>query len=807
MGKEAPSCGVDDDVRPGMNAEVQVKKRKGKKRKKEKKKRKHSIEGNSIDCEVSALCDNVERKRSKLLHHNDEGTNSRLHSHENPKSQIDSSYDETEREKSALHVVNDTSESISSNIIRNDNMHDPKKVKKDKKQKKDKTKKKKKRHRDDFGATASQPEADSISQSVPSSSTVDVHINKINSIGKDPATRPTKLVTQESNEQLGFPCRYIVAPMVGASELPFRLLCRRYGAQCAYTPMMSATQFGLDDEYRKREFQTTPDDRPLVCHFAANDPADFARAAKMAEPYCDAIDLNLGCPQRTAYVGHFGSYLLTPKDRSLILDIVRAGVSAVSIPIFVKIRLLDTVDETLELCRQLSSAGASLIAIHARYRATFDRKGPGARDGPAMLDQVAQIREALATENGNNSDGKKARPSSRKVLIVTNGNTITYDDVVANLESTKADGIMSAEGILDNPALFLGRWGSREESTKLVKIWNPPVPVSPQQQNKKASQVGSVSENVEVSTDVSKKKRKLLKKIREIERIEEKVSKDGLSSLTNDQRGKLSSKPSVQKQLEKLGDSNTIQVSSSNGRTVEFNTDSNKLSEDISTHKTSESDTPGLSITSDSMKETTLGALYESSDDKVALALEYIQLVRQYPVAIRSVIFHTRRMAKAELTTYQLMDDCIKCTSVDEVATILHKIQSYQSNPDTFTFDVQKAKMEREALERKRQEEGKRKAYEARMIRKAKREGKTGMDLEYYLRQGAAVPTLETISKLKKMPSREDQMKLWKDQDHSQHCLVYHLSGGNCPRGRACAFLHVDPQSKTSFVEQDEVAG
>lgn len=275
MGKEAQSFGVDDDVRPGNNAEIQVKKRKEKKTKKDKKKRKRTTEGNTVDCEVSAI-----GKRSRL----DESSNARLHSRGN--------YDEIELKKSSLHVVNETSESISSSI-RNDNIHDPKKVKKEKKKKKDKTKKKKKMKREDFGGNASQPEIDSIDQSV-TSSAADAHIDKINSIRKDPTTRTTKLVTQKSYEQLGFPCQYIVAPMVGASELPFRLLCRRYGAQCAYTPMMSATQFGLDDEYRKREFQTTPHDRPLVCHFAANDPADFARAAKMAEPYCDAIDLNLG---------------------------------------------------------------------------------------------------------------------------------------------------------------------------------------------------------------------------------------------------------------------------------------------------------------------------------------------------------------------------------------------------------------------------------------------------------------------------------------------------------------------------------
>jgi tRNA-dihydrouridine synthase 1 len=190
--------------------------------------------------------------------------------------------------------------------------------------------------------------------------------------------------------------RYILAPMVGASELPFRLLCRKYGATLAYTPMMCSKQFARDEAYRKKEFQTIPEDRPLVVHFSANDPNDFAASAKIVQHLCDAIDLNLGCPQRTAYLGHFGSYLLDPKDRKLIVSIVRRAREEVSIPIFCKIRLLDTIDDTIQLCRDLAAAGASLIAIHARYRATWDRKGPGARDGPALLDQVKLVKQALS---------------------------------------------------------------------------------------------------------------------------------------------------------------------------------------------------------------------------------------------------------------------------------------------------------------------------------------------------------------------------------------------------------------------------
>lgn len=134
-----------------------------------------------------------------------------------------------------------------------------------------------------------------------------------------------KASTEQENSSNHFPFEYqhILAPMVGASELAFRLLCRKYGATLSYTPMMSSSQFVQEAASMKNtvadsnlcEFQTIPQDRPLVCHFSANQPQDFAKAAKLVEKYCDAIDLNLGCPQRTAFIGHFGSYLLGQKDR------------------------------------------------------------------------------------------------------------------------------------------------------------------------------------------------------------------------------------------------------------------------------------------------------------------------------------------------------------------------------------------------------------------------------------------------------------------------------------------------------------
>jgi hypothetical protein len=198
-----------------------------------------------------------------------------------------------------------------------------------------------------------------------------------------------------------------------------------------------------------------------------------------------------------------------------------------------------------------------------------------------------------------------------------------------------------------------------------------------------------------------------------------------------------------------------------------------------------------------------LSELYKVADDKVQLALEYLHLVKQYPTVMRTVIFHTRRILKAELASYQLMEDCLACKSVDEVENVVLKIKMYQDDPSSFQYDVEKSKKEKEALERKKIEEGKRKEYEARMVRKAKREGKA--DLEFYLRQGASVPTVDTVRELKTL-TKEEQLKIWKDSDHSQHCMAFHLSG-DCPRGRGCAFLHVASQTENSFVEGDEVAG
>mmetsp|Transcript_15347 Transcript_15347/g.35334 ORF Transcript_15347/g.35334 Transcript_15347/m.35334 type:complete len:428 (-) Transcript_15347:1147-2430(-) len=229
------------------------------------------------------------------------------------------------------------------------------------------------------------------------------------------------------------PHQAVLAPMVGGSELAFRLLARRHGAQLCYTPMIYSNRFVDDEAYRRAELRSCAADAPLVAHFCGNEPKTLLRAARLAEPHVAAVDLNLGCPQRVAHAGHFGSYLLDECDRPLVLSIVRTLATHLRVPVFCKIRLLDELEETLRFCGQLREAGCALIAVHARYRGSATRR----RDGPAHLEQVAAIKQALG-----------------ELPVLSNGNVREAADVLDSLSFTAADGVMSAEGALDHPALF-----------------------------------------------------------------------------------------------------------------------------------------------------------------------------------------------------------------------------------------------------------------------------------------------------------------------------------------------------------------
>ncbi|KAK1934750.1 putative dihydrouridine synthase [Babesia divergens] len=251
--------------------------------------------------------------------------------------------------------------------------------------------------------------------------------------------------------------KYVVAPMVNQSELPFRLLCRRYGAQLTFTPMLHGRIFAENEKYRMAHFQTDPTDMPLIAQICGDDAAVLAKAASHLKGKVAAVDLNLGCPQGIAKDGHYGAYLLD--EPALVSGIVRRITQEVEIPVTCKIRKVDnnSLQSTLNFCYELEQSGCKMLTFHGRHRT---EKG----------------------HNINEADWEAIRIIKSRVSIpvIANGGIETFEDVSKCLDYTGADAVMSSEGILEKPYLFSARTYDHldilQEYLDIVKLYPTPPP-------------------------------------------------------------------------------------------------------------------------------------------------------------------------------------------------------------------------------------------------------------------------------------------------------------------------------------------
>ena len=116
---------------------------------------------------------------------------------------------------------------------------------------------------------------------------------------------------------------------------------------------------------RDADFQHSKSDFPLIAQFAATDPEHFANAAKLISPYVDGVDLNCGCPQRWAIKEGIGACMC--KDPNLVYQIVKYCKEVnPGLTISVKIRILESIEETVLLAKAIEDAGASFITVHGR---------------------------------------------------------------------------------------------------------------------------------------------------------------------------------------------------------------------------------------------------------------------------------------------------------------------------------------------------------------------------------------------------------------------------------------------------------
>ncbi|KAH7913096.1 FMN-linked oxidoreductase [Hygrophoropsis aurantiaca] len=229
---------------------------------------------------------------------------------------------------------------------------------------------------------------------------------------------------------------FIAAPMVNQSDFPFRALTRKYGATLAYTQMLSPDKLLYDQDYlefHQRDLMQNENNhgRPVVVQLCGNDPEVVVSAGKKLQTYCDAIDLNLGCPQEHAREGHYGGYLLGRKDWHLVQNIVSSMSKSLAVPVSAKIRLCQNTSDTVILAESLEASGASWVTLHARHVSARRR-----RQGAADLSQVKQLKERL------------------RIPVISNGNVRKWDDLIENFEYTGADGCMVGETLLGNPCLF-----------------------------------------------------------------------------------------------------------------------------------------------------------------------------------------------------------------------------------------------------------------------------------------------------------------------------------------------------------------
>ncbi|KAG6872320.1 hypothetical protein C0995_010847 [Termitomyces sp. Mi166 len=253
-------------------------------------------------------------------------------------------------------------------------------------------------------------------------------------------------------EVLGSP-KFIVAPMVDQSVSKADKTIR-----CAvYTPMIHAKMFADTTHkfYREQYFDiasgeegasslpsSSDTDRPLIVQFCANDPETLLQSAKLVEAHCDAVDINLGCPQDIAKKGHYGSFLQDEWD--LIYNMINTLHKNLAVPVTAKFRVFPEIEKTVEYAKMLERAGAQILTCHGRMR-----EQRGQNTGLASYAHIAAVKRAVS------------------VPVFANGNILFASDVQRCLDETGADGVMSAEGVLYNPALFRGLSVSTSSSASL----------------------------------------------------------------------------------------------------------------------------------------------------------------------------------------------------------------------------------------------------------------------------------------------------------------------------------------------------
>lgn len=223
---------------------------------------------------------------------------------------------------------------------------------------------------------------------------------------------------------------FVLAPMAGVTDMPFRTLCKEQGAGLICMEMISTKAISFHNKNTIALMKIDPCEHPVSMQLFGSEPELMAEVAKSIEDKdFDILDINMGCPVPKVVNNGEGSALL--KNPELIVQIIKSVSSAIQKPVTVKVRIgfENAPVDIVEIARRAEDAGAAAIAVHGRTRQQY-------YSGTADWDIIRQVKEAVS------------------IPVIGNGDVDSPLKAEALLKQTGCDGVMIGRAVRGNPWIF-----------------------------------------------------------------------------------------------------------------------------------------------------------------------------------------------------------------------------------------------------------------------------------------------------------------------------------------------------------------